>query len=140
MKWNETGNNEELEISSGNQQIKRSYSEKLYPFMEPSLCESSWVIANGHFYDYLPWLDYLDLITHSATTAWPFNTIVWINSILLKVWFCFFITYRSSKTTLLWHHFACICILGKREVFWVALYLALCWQFWNYSPILIHYE
>ena len=31
------------------------------------------------------------------------------------VTFCFFITYCCSKTTLLWHHFAFSCILGKGE-------------------------
>ena len=42
----------------------------LQPFQigsyQPNLCESSWVIPNGPFYDYLPWLDYLDSINRPS--------------------------------------------------------------------------
>ena len=37
------------------------------------------------------------------------------------VWFCFFITYRCSKTTLLWRQFAYSYILRKREVNTIAM-------------------
>ena len=35
-------------------------------FWLSNLCESSWVIANGPFYDYLPWLDYLNTINRPS--------------------------------------------------------------------------
>ena len=46
----------------------------------------------------------------------PWRMAVRILARTWEVWFYFFITYRCSKTTLSWRHFASSCILGKGGV------------------------
>ena len=53
---------------------------------------------------------------------------IWITGFgsVIVEWFCFFITYRCSKMTLLWCHFVCSSILGKREVNTIAMSFFVC--------------
>ena len=46
---------------------------------------------------------------------------------LVVGWFCFFIPKRSSKTMLLWRHFACSCFLEGREVNTIATKVPYLW-------------
>ena len=52
--------------------------------------------------------------------CWVFRWLLYYNNQFMAgitvVWFCFLITYRWSKTTLLWRYFACSCILVRRKV------------------------
>ena len=52
-----------------------------------------------------------------ASPAFLFRSVQSVSAIFyIVVTFSFFITFRCSKTTLLWRHFACSCILVGRKV------------------------